>query len=103
MSDAETSYERDDARTDRDEDDSGYRCPHCGEMNGGGVCNDCKHLREKEWNGLEDSTIAILQIAREAHDARWDDDTTQTRKKLAQALRKEFEAMFRTATGNVPS
>ena len=98
MNYAEISYERDDAGTDR-EDDSDYRCPHCGEMNGGVVCNDCKNLREKEWNGLEDSTLAMLQIAREALDARWDDDATPTRKKLAQDLRKEFEAMFRIATG----
>lgn len=98
MNYAEISYERDDAGTDR-EDDSDYRCPHCGEMNGGVVCNDCKHLREKEHSDIEDQFLSCINIGREAHDARWDGDTTQTRKKLAADLRKEMAAGFFIATG----
>lgn len=99
MNYAETSYERDDARTDRDEDDSGYRCPHCGEMNGGSVCNKCRDLREKEHSDIEDQFLSCITIGREAHDARWDKDTTNVRKKLAADLRKEIAAGFFIATG----
>lgn len=98
MSD-ENTYER----AVEPERESDYACSACGDYCGETFCGDCRALRTKEWEGLENSTIAILEIAREAHDARWDDDTTQTRKNLAQALLEEFEAMFRIATGNVPS
>jgi hypothetical protein len=95
---AETSYERDDARTDRDED-ADYRCPHCGELNGGHVCTECARMREKEHGDIEEALTAALAIAHEAHDARWDDDTTNVRKRLAKDLRTEMASAFFLSTG----
>lgn len=92
----ETTYERDDRDTDRDND---YRCFHCGEMTGGSVCNDCTRLREKHTSDVESGLIAATAIAQEALDARWDDDTTNVRRKLAADLRKEMATAFFIATG----
>lgn len=96
MSD-ETTYER----AVEPERESDYTCSGCGDYCGETWCGECRALRTREWEGLEDSTLAMLEIAREAHDARWDDDTTQTRRKLRDDLRKEFAALYRTATGEV--
>lgn len=93
------SYENTYERAHEPERESDYQCPHCGDVTGGSVCGDCASLRTREWEGLEDSTLAILAIARESHAARWDNDTTQTRKKRRDELRKEFAALYRVATG----
>lgn len=94
--DFETTYER--SYADR-ESDADYRCPHCGEMNGGEVCRECKTKREDEAGRIEDALIAAKQLATEAFDARWDEDTTKTRARLSKDLRTEMDHAFFLATG----
>ena len=94
---SEETYERA-GEPDRDSD---YQCMACGEWCGSTFCGECEALRQKEHENIEESLRAAIQWAHEAHDARWDVDTTQTRRRLADSLRKEMAVAYRLATGDV--